>query len=125
VEELDNAERRLLAALQSGDLPGAAEMVRDDFLITTAGWLREPADKPTWLAALAGEMTLDGFTLRVLASRRFGDVATALVESEQTGTHGGAPFSMTFRYTDTWVLDDGGWRLAIRHASVLPPAPAS
>jgi hypothetical protein len=29
-------------------------------------------------------MTLDRFTLRLVASRRFGDMAVALVESEQS-----------------------------------------
>ncbi len=30
------------------------------------------------------------------------------------------PYSMTFRYTDVWVLESDGWRLAIRHASGRP-----
>ena len=118
MEEPEQAESRLLAALQRADLAAVAELLRDDFLITTAGWLPEPVDKSTWLAQLADSMVLDRFTLRLVASRRFGDVAVALVESEQSGTHAGTPFSMTFRYTDTWVLDDSGWRLAVRHASV-------
>ena len=28
---------------------------------------------------------------------------------------------VTFRYTDTWVLEDDRWRLAVRHASAAPP----
>ena len=115
--ELEQGESQLLTALQRADLTAAAELLRNDFLITTAGWLPEPVDKATWLAELADGMTLDRFTLRLVASRRFGDMAVALVESEQSGTHAGTPFSMTFRYTDTWVLEDG-WRLAVRHASV-------
>jgi ketosteroid isomerase-like protein len=121
VDELEQAESRLLAALQCADLAAAAELVRDDFLITTAGWLPEPVDKSTWLGALSVSMTLDSFTLLLVASRRFGDTAVALVESEQSGTHAGIPFSMTFRYTDTWVLDDDVWHLAVRHASAAPP----
>jgi len=120
VDELEQAETRLLAALRRGDLAGAAELLRDDFLITTAGWLSEPVDKSTWLAELSQSMTLASFALRLVASRRFGDTAVALVESEQSGIHAGTPFSMTFRYTDTWVLDDGVWRLAVRHASAAP-----
>jgi ketosteroid isomerase-like protein len=120
VEELEQAELRLLAALRRADFGGTAELLRDDFLITTAGWLPEPVDKSTWLAELSGSMTLDSFTFRLIASRRFGDTAVALVESEQSGTHAGTPFSMTFRYTDMWVLDDGVWRLAVRHASAAP-----
>jgi ketosteroid isomerase-like protein len=121
VDELEQAETRLLAALERADLAAAAELLRDDFVITTAGWLPEPVDKPTWLAELSGSMTLKSFTLRLIASRRFGDTGVALVESEQSGTHAGTPFAMTFRYTDTWVLGDGVWRLAVRHASAAPP----
>ena len=123
MDELELAESRLLTALQRADLARVAELLRDDFLITTAGWIAEPADKSTWLEGLSGRMALDSFTLRLIASRRFGDTAVALVESDQTGSHDGSPFSMTFRYTDTWVLEDDSWRLAIRHASATPPAP--
>lgn len=123
MDELEQAESRLLEALQRADLAGAAELLRDDFLITTAGWLPEPVDKSTWLAELSASMTLDRFTLRLIASRRFGDSAVALVESEQSGAHAGTPFSMTFRYTDTWVIGDGVWRLAVRHASAAPRTP--
>jgi len=125
MDELDLAESRLLTALQRADLAGVAELLRDDFLITTAGWIPEPADKSTWLEGLSGGMTLDSFTLRLIASRRFGDTAVALVESDQTGTHDGSSFSMTFRYTDTWVHEDDSWRLAVRHASAAPPSTQS
>jgi hypothetical protein len=50
LEELEQAESRLMAALQRADLAAVAELLRDDFLITTAGWLPEPVDKSTWLA---------------------------------------------------------------------------
>ena len=120
VDDLEHAERNLLAALRRGDFPATAEVLRDDFLITTAGWLAEPAGKRAWLEAVSGQMTLDEFDLRVIATRRYGDVAVVLAESSQTGTHNGAPYSMTFRYTDVWVRDGTGWCLATRHASVVP-----
>ena len=124
MDELELVESRLLAALEGADLAGVAELLRDDFLITTAGWLSEPVDKATWLAGLLDRMTLDRFTLLdSSASRRFGDTAVVLVESDQSGTHDGTPFSMTFRYTDTWVLEEDRWRLAVRHASAAPPTP--
>lgn len=123
MDELEVVESRLLAALERADLAGVAELLRDDFLITTAGWLPAPVDKATWLAGLSDRMTLDRFTLRLLASRRFGDTAVVLAESDQSGTHDDTPFSMTFRYTDTWVLEDDRWRLAVRHASAAPPPP--
>jgi ketosteroid isomerase-like protein len=123
VDELELAESRLLAALERADMAGVAELLRDDFLITTAGWLAEPVDKATWIEESSNRMTLDRFTLRLLASRQFGDTAVVLVESDQTGTHDGSPFSMTFRYTDTWVFEGDRWRLAVRHASAAPPPP--
>jgi ketosteroid isomerase-like protein len=65
-------------------------------------------------------MTLTSFDLRLLATRQFGDTAVVLAESAQEGTHDGAPFSLTFRYTDVWVRGDAGWGLAIRHAWIVP-----
>ncbi len=121
VDDLELAESQLLDALGRADLATVAELLRDDFLITTAGWLPEPVGKSAWLAGLADGMRLESFTLRVVASRRYNETAVVLVESTQNGTHDGAPFSMTFRYTDTWVLEDDVWHLAARHASAVPP----
>ena len=120
MDHLEDAERKLLDALHRSDLSAAAEVLRDDFLITTAGWLAEPVGKRAWLEALAGRMTLEEFDVRLIATRRYGDVAVVLAESSQTGTHNGAPYAMTFRYTDVWVREGMGWGLAARHASGVP-----
>jgi ketosteroid isomerase-like protein len=121
VDDLEAAERGLLDALRSGELAAAAELLRDDFLITTAGWLPEPVGKRAWLDAAHERMTLERFDLRLVATRMYGDVGVVLAESTQEGTHDGTAYSMTFRYTDVWVRDDTGWRLAARHASAAPP----
>jgi ketosteroid isomerase-like protein len=120
VDDLEAAERGLLDALQRGDTSASAGFLRDDFLITTAGWLPQPVGKQAWLEALAGRMTLERFDLRVLATQRYGDVGVVLAESAQEGTHDGTPYATTFRYTDVWVRQDAGWRLATRHASIVP-----
>jgi ketosteroid isomerase-like protein len=120
VDELELVERTLLEALQRGDMSASADLLRDDFLITTAGWLPEPVGKRAWLEALTGHMTLERFDLRLIATRRYGNVGVILAESSQEGTHNGVPYSMTFRYTDVWVLESAGWRLATRHASGMP-----
>jgi hypothetical protein len=80
------------------------------------GW-RSPWGSGAWLEALTGRMTLERFDIRLIATRRYGDVGVVLAESSQEGAHDGAPYSMTFRYTDVWVLESDGWRLATRHAS--------
>jgi len=49
-------------------------------------------------------------------------VTTVLVLSTQWATWQGAPFQGDFRYTDVWRADaDDEWRLAVRHASLVPP----
>lgn len=120
MDELEAVELGLLLALQRGDVSASADLLRDEFLITTAGWLREPVGKRAWLEALTSRMTLDRFDLRLIATQRYGNVAVVLAKSSQEGTHDGAPYSMTFRYTDVWVLEDMTWRLATRHASGVP-----
>ena len=120
MNELERLERELLESLSQGDLAAAGTLLRDDFLITTAGWIAEPVGKQAWLDALAGRMTLQSFDLRLLATQQFGDVAVAIAESAQEGTHDDKPFSLTFRYTDVWVRDDADWALATRHASIVP-----
>jgi ketosteroid isomerase-like protein len=120
VNELERLERELLESLSRSDLDAAGAFLRDDFLITTAGWIAEPVGKQAWLDSLAGRMTLQSFDLRLVATRQFGDIAVAIAESAQEGTHDDKPFSLTFRYTDVWVRDGPGWALAIRHASIVP-----
>ena len=121
MDELERAERALLQALLSGDLERAGGQLRDDFLITTAGWVTDPVGKHAWFDAIREQqMTLEEFDLTLVATRRFGDAAVVVCESSQTGTHAGTPFAMTFRYTDVWVSEAGSWRLAVRHASALP-----
>jgi ketosteroid isomerase-like protein len=120
-DELYNAEHALLQALQRQDLDALTALLTDDFVITTAGWIAEPADKPTWLAGLT-EHQLDEFDLRLLTVRRYDNVAVVLAESAQKGNRSGQPWEHTFRYTDVWVAGNAGWLLAVRHASAIRPA---
>lgn len=122
-DELFAAEHALLRALQQHDLAALSDLLADDFLITTAGWIAEPADKATWLGGLV-EHQLDEFDLRFLATRRYGDVVVVLAESAQKGSRSGRPWQHTFRYTDIWRRDPSRWLLAIRHASARSPAAA-
>jgi ketosteroid isomerase-like protein len=120
-DELYNAEHALLQALQRQDLDALTALLTDDFVITTAGWIAEPTDKPTWLAGLA-EHQLDEFDLRLLMVRRYGNVAVVLAESAQKGNRSGQSWEHAFRYTDVWVAGKDGWLLAVRHASAIRPA---
>jgi ketosteroid isomerase-like protein len=119
-DELYDVEHALLQALQRQDLDSLTASLADDFLITTAGWIAEPADKPTWLAGLA-EHQLAEFELRLLAVRWYDNVAVVLAESAQKGSRSGERWEHTFRYTDVWLRGNAGWLLAVRHASIVRP----
>jgi ketosteroid isomerase-like protein len=119
-DQFYDAEHALLQALQRQDLDTLTALLTDDFLITTAGWIAEPADKSIWLAGLA-EHQLDEFKLRLLAVRRYGNVGVVLAESAQKGSRSGEQWEHTFRYTDVWLNRNARWLLAVRHASAVRP----
>lgn len=120
MDEIARAYDHFLDSFSRGDLDAAAGVLHDEFLITTAGWIAEPVGKQAWLDALKERSTLSAFDLRMLATQQFGSVTVVLAESAQEGTHDGEPFAMTFRYTDVWVQGEAGWKLATRHASIVP-----
>jgi ketosteroid isomerase-like protein len=116
-ERIAAMEHRILEALAAADWDALAALLRDDFVITTAGWLQQPADRDTWLTEVQRSATLTDFSVDSVETRHYGDVAVALVSSTQAGEHSGHPYRMAFRYTDVWVREEEGWRLAVRHAT--------
>ena len=117
MEELEELERELLAALRRRDRAALERLLADDFVITTAGWIREPVGKKAWLAAALSEHTLDAFDLNVSHIRTYDDVAVVLSTSTQSGTRLDEPWEMSFNYTDVWTRQDATWQLSVRHAS--------
>jgi hypothetical protein len=113
-------EDELLCAMRDADLTTVDRLLNDSFVITTAGWLREPADKTTWVDALSVH-ALDAAELHDVTTRHYGDVVVAWVHSTQQGVFRGEPYTHQFRYTDVWVKTEAGWRLDVRHATLLPP----
>jgi ketosteroid isomerase-like protein len=120
--DFEALERLVLQSVVDRDWVALADVLRDDFVITTAGWLKEPASKQTWIAEVAESHVLHGFDIHSVDIRDMGAVAVVLVLSTQHATWKDAPFVGVFRYTDVWRADDADrWRLAVRHASLLPP----
>ncbi|HKU56753.1 MAG TPA: nuclear transport factor 2 family protein, partial [Gaiellaceae bacterium] len=116
MKEFEQVERELLEALRRSDRSALETLLADDFLITTAGWIREPAGKRAWIEAASSEHVLESFDLQISHVRRYDDVAVVLSESTQSGTHRGEPWQMSFHYTDVWRREGARWRLAVRHA---------
>jgi hypothetical protein len=112
-------EEAVLQAMVAGDRSRLEHLLTDDFVITTAGWLRAPATRGDWLDAIAGH-SLREFDIEHVEERRVGGVTVALVLSRQAGELRGRDFDASFRYTDVWVEGvDGEQRLAVRHATMV------
>jgi ketosteroid isomerase-like protein len=125
IAEFADLEARWWDALQERDWAKARTFMRDDFSITTAGWIDAPLGADDWLASLAGRYRLDHFEYDDLAVRVYGNVAVVQSRSRQRGIFSdtGEPWSASFRYTDVWVRDlDHGWQIAVRQASIRPEA---
>ncbi len=119
--DFEALERSVLQCIVDKRWADLADLLHDDVVITTAGWLNEPASKQTWIAEVAERHHLHGFDIHSVEVRDMGAVAVVLVLSTQRATWNDAPFEGMFRYTDVWRSDDcAGWRLAVRHASLLP-----
>ncbi len=119
--ELTKLENAWWGALPDRDWVRARGYMRDDFSITTAGWIDAPVGADDWLASVAGRYQLERFAYDDVVVRRYGDVAVVQSRSHQGGTmkDTGEPWSETFRYTDVWVLDATlGWQIAVRHAGI-------
>jgi ketosteroid isomerase-like protein len=117
--DLRALEDELLAAVRDGDLGTLDRLLSEDFVITTAGWLREPVGKRAWVDALTSH-ALDAYALHDVQVRAYGSVAVALVHSTQSGTFRDAPYTHDFRDTDVWTRSTDAWQLDVRHATLLP-----
>lgn len=115
-------EDELLLAMRDQDLGVLDRVLSEDFVITTAGWLREPVGKRAWVDALSSH-SMDAFELHTVDVRAYDQVVVALVHSTQSGTFRDAPYTHEFRYTDVWTRSGAGWQLEVRHATLLPPQP--
>jgi ketosteroid isomerase-like protein len=116
---LESSILTAIVDLQWGTL---ADRLDDDFVITTAGWLEQPATKQEWIAGLTSGLRLHRFAIDSVEEHDLGSVVVVLVLSTQTVTWEGEERDFRFRYTDVWRQRDDDWALAVRHASLVPAA---
>jgi ketosteroid isomerase-like protein len=125
VPDVMELEASILQSVVDKNWDRLADQLHDDFRITTAGWLAAPASKQEWIEQTAAQHDVHDFTIHSVEVHDMGPVCVALVLSTQWATWKNAPFEGDFRYTDVWRSDDlGHWRLAVRHATLVPPAGA-
>jgi hypothetical protein len=121
--EIAALETSLLQAMADGNRATLERHLADDFVITTAGWLKEPSSRSEWLDGLSLH-ALTSFRIISVDERHIGTAIVALVLSSQQGELRGTEFDHEFRYTDVWTRDNGRWQLAVRHASIVRALPA-
>jgi hypothetical protein len=116
-------EGSILQSVIDQDWDRLSELLDDDFVITTAGWLDVPADKESWIGEVSARHLLTRFEIRSLDVLDLGaGFAVVLMLSTQWAVWKGEPFEGDFRYTDVWRAGDADrWQLVVRHASLVPP----
>ena len=119
--ELEDANRREVAAFLAVDAVALEQLWRDDFIVTNP--LNQVATKSEVLQMVReGFLTFRSYERRPEHTRFYGDVAV-IVGSEDVEWTGRMPLAgrpVRLRYTAVWRHTDGRWRQVVRHANVVP-----
>jgi hypothetical protein len=118
--ELETLESAVLQSIVDRRWESLMDLLDDDFVITTAGWLEATAGKAQWVQEVEASHELHDFSIESIVERSFDDVRVALVLSRQTATWRGERQEFMFRYTDVWRRSPEDWVLSVRHASLVP-----
>jgi hypothetical protein len=120
--DFEALERSILQCVVDKRWADLADLLHDDFVITTAGWLSEPASKQAWIAEVAESHVLHGFDIHLCRRPGHGRLSPLCWSCRRSAQRGGTLRSRARSATPTCgVADDGDrWRLAVRHASLLP-----
>jgi len=111
-------ERALAKAYQRGDVAGIMEGVMEDYTLTNS------SGKVTTRAndleeAKKADPKYEIFENEDMKVRMHGGTAVVLGITHVKGVSGGKPFEAHFKFTDTFVKDNGQWRLYAGHVTKL------
>ena len=117
--EVLQAEAALCQAFESGDADALRKGLTEDFtLVDSRGTVSGFAQNVDEVERR--EPYYDEFRNHDQQVRIHGHAAIVVGITSIKGKAGGEAFAADFRYTDTWVLHGGRWRLAASHASRMP-----
>ena len=116
--QIEVVEKAWGAALVRRDRAELERLLAPDFAGELMGRM---ATRAEWLADL-DRLRVRSYRVRVNDVALKGDMAVAKVEGAWTVARGGAPTRETFRLEDTWVRQDGAWRVT-RRVRLDPPPP--
>ncbi|MFN7958689.1 MAG: nuclear transport factor 2 family protein [Holophagaceae bacterium] len=97
-------------AILRKDAPAIAENLTADFRHIGKGG--DLADRATFLRdLLSPDLVIHPYTVEDFDVRIYGDCALLCGRTRMTGTYQGRPFTSHYRYIDTYVRQDGRWRV--------------
>ncbi len=112
-------QHRWVVALVKADIAALDTILVDSYADTDESGSR--LDKAGVLTALkSGDLKLASITLLETHVHRYGDAAVLTGASAQAGAFRGQPVAPKILFTATLVLQNGHWRAAAAHRTVVP-----
>lgn len=97
-------------AIVAKDRAAVAANMSDDFVQIDSYGRR--SDKAAFLdGILSPDLRIDPYTVEDLQIRLYGATAVVNGATDMTGSYRGKPFRTHYRFTDTYVKQDGVWRV--------------
>ena len=121
-EDVAQVERDLAKAYQRSDVAGITKGVMEDYTLTNSSGkvTTRTGDLEEAKKVDPKYQTFENEDMKV---RVHGDTAVVLGVTHVKGVSGGKPFEARFKFTDTFVKDNGRWRLYAGHVTkVASPA---
>ena len=112
------ALHRACEAYERGDVQAMEELLTEDFTLTnSAGTVTTRLDDIE--LARKGAVRYEIFRNKDIKARLHGDAAIVTGRTIVKGSSGKNAFDAEFQFTDTLVFQDGRWRLAASHVSLV------
>lgn len=119
-DDVLRAEHELALCYQNSDAACIEQGVMEDYiLINSRGKISTRADDLA--EAKKGDPKYEIFENHDMKARVHGDSAVVTGVTQTKGISGGQPFDAEFRFTDTFVKDNGRWRLWAGQAMKITP----
>jgi ketosteroid isomerase-like protein len=113
-------DQALNALIRANDASAAAAFYDDQFVLTTGNGKRK--DKAAVVAEIGNpSLKLDINDTEQVNVRVLGQTAVLTGQLHQHGSYSGGPIDARLYVTDTWVLQQGQWKLLAGHASLVKP----
>lgn len=116
--ELRQIQQRLIKAWVEQDRETIDAILAEDWAVTDPSG--RVFTKAQVMAELdSGERKLESGTIDEVNVRLFGDVAVVTGKTAATGSYQGTSVSVSLRFTDVFVKQNGNWRAVASHATLI------